>query len=74
MFKNPRGHSAGELIERAGLKGTRVGAAEVSDRHGNFIITGEGASSGDVLRLIDLVRDTVSQRTGVDLELELRVW
>lgn len=74
VFKNPRGQSAGELIERAGLKGTRVGAAEVSDRHGNFIVTEEGATSGDVLRLIDLVRDTVDQRTGVELELELQVW
>ena len=74
VFKNPRGQSAGELIERAGLKGTRVGAAEVSDRHGNFIVTEAGATSGDVLRLIDLVRDTVDQRTGVELELELQVW
>ena len=74
VFKNPRGQSAGELIERAGLKGTRVGRAEVSDRHGNFIVTEPGATGGDVLRLIDLVRDTVRQRAGVELELELQVW
>ncbi|QDT16374.1 UDP-N-acetylmuramate dehydrogenase [Alienimonas californiensis] len=74
VFMNPRGQSAGDLIERAGLKGTRVGGAEVSDRHGNFIVTGEGARSADVLRLIDLCRDTVLQRTGVELETELRIW
>ena len=74
VFMNPRGQSAGDLIERAGLKGTRVGGAEVSDRHGNFIVTGEGAKSADVLRLIDLCRDTVRQRAGVDLEVELRIW
>ncbi len=74
VFKNPRGHSAGDLIERAGLKGTRVGDAEVSDRHGNFIVTGENARSADVLRLIDLCRDTVRQRTGVELETELQIW
>ena len=74
VFKNPRGQSAGDLIERAGLKGTRVGGAEVSDRHGNFIVTGEDAKSADVLRLIDLCRDTVRQRTGVELETELQVW
>ena len=74
VFKNPRGHRAGDLIERAGLKGTRVGGAEVSDRHGNFIVTGPDAKSADVLRLIDLCRDTVRQRAGVELELELRVW
>ena len=74
VFMNPRGQSAGDLIERAGLKGTRVGGAEVSDRHGNFIVTGEGAKSADVLRLIDLCRDTVRQRTGVELETELQLW
>ena len=62
VFMNPRGQSAGDLIERAGLKGTRVGGAEVSDRHGNFFVTTEGATSQDVLRLIDLARDTVRQR------------
>ena len=74
VFKNPRGQSAGDLIERAGLKGTRVGGAEVSDRHGNFVVTGPDAKSADVLRLIDLCRDTVQQRAGVELETELRVW
>lgn len=74
IFKNPRGLSAGALIEQAGLKGTRVGQCEVSDRHGNFIVTYEGATSGDVLRLIDLVRTKVAEKHGIDLELEIQVW
>ena len=74
VFKNPRGQSAGDLIERAGLKGTRVGGAEVSDRHGNFLVTAEGTRSEDVLRLIDLMRSTVDRQFGVELELELVVW
>ena len=74
IFKNPRGLSAGTLIEQAGLKGTRVGAAEISDRHANFIVSHEGATSDDVLRLIDLARSKVSEQFGVDLELELEIW
>ncbi|MBX3440993.1 MAG: UDP-N-acetylmuramate dehydrogenase [Planctomyces sp.] len=74
IFRNPRGLSAGALIEQAGLKGTRVGQCEVSDRHGNFIVTYEGATTADVLRLIDLIRAKVSERHGVDLELEIQVW
>ena len=74
IFKNPRGLSAGALIEQAGLKGTRVGQCEVSDRHGNFIVTYEGATSEDVLRLIDLVRTKVAEKHGIDLELEVQVW
>jgi UDP-N-acetylmuramate dehydrogenase len=74
IFKNPRGLSAGALIEQAGLKGTRVGQCEVSDRHGNFIVTYEGATSADVLRLIDLIQTKVAEKHGVDLELEIQVW
>jgi len=74
IFKNPRGLSAGALIEQAGLKGTRVGQCEVSDRHGNFIVTYEGATSADVLRLVDLVRTKVAEKHGIDLELEIQVW
>lgn len=74
IFKNPRGLSAGALIEQAGLKGTRVGQAEVSDRHGNFIITHEEASSEDVQKLIDLIRARVHEVHGVELELEIQVW
>ena len=75
IFKNPRGMSAGMLIDQAGLKGARVGAAEVSERHGNFIvIEGGGGASDDVLKLIDQVREEVSQRMGVDLETEIEIW
>ncbi len=74
IFKNARGVSAGMLIEQAGLKGTKIGGAEVSDRHANFIIAEPNATSNDVLRLIDLVRGRVSERLGVDLELEIEIW
>jgi UDP-N-acetylmuramate dehydrogenase len=74
IFKNPRGMSAGMLIEQAGLKNTRVGQAEVSDRHANFIIADPGATSADVLKLIDLVRERVLDRLGIELETEIEVW
>lgn len=74
IFKNPRGLSAGALIEQAGLKGTRVGQAEVSDRHANFVITHEGATAAEVRALIDLIRAKVAEIHGVDLDLEIEIW
>ncbi len=74
VFKNPRGVSAGELIEEAGLKGTRIGGAVVSDRHANFVVAEPDCTSNDVLRLIDLIRDQVRDRLDVELELELEIW
>ncbi|RLS55482.1 MAG: UDP-N-acetylmuramate dehydrogenase [Planctomycetota bacterium] len=74
IFKNPRGLSAGALIEQAGLKGVKIGECEVSDRHGNFIVTNPGARSADVLKLIDVMRTKVSEAHGVELELEIQVW
>ncbi len=74
IFKNPRGMSAGMLIEQAGLKGSRVGGAEVSDLHANFIVADSSATSQDVLRLIDLIRSRVAERLGVELETEIEVW
>lgn len=74
IFKNPRGQRAGQLIEQAGLKGTRIGGAEINDRHANFIVTHEGASSSDVQRLMDLVRSKVSDQFGVHLEPEVKFW
>lgn len=74
VFKNPRGTSAGELIEKAGLKGTRIGGAVVSDRHANFIIAEPECTSQDVLRLIEVIRAQVHDRMGVMLELELEIW
>ncbi len=74
VFKNPRGTTAGELIEAAGLKGTRIGGAVVSDRHANFIIAEPECTGSDILRLIDIVRSQISERLGVSLELELEIW
>jgi UDP-N-acetylmuramate dehydrogenase len=74
IFRNPRGLHAGALIEQAGLKGTRIGSCEVSDRHANFLVTHEGATSDDVLRLIDLIRARVHETHGIDLETEIRIW
>ncbi len=74
VFKNPRGASAGELIEKAGMKGTRIGGAVVSDRHANFIVAEPECTSQDVLRLIELIRGQVRDRLGVDLELEIEIW
>ena len=74
IFKNPRGMSAGMLIDQVGLKGTRVGGAEVSDRHANFIVAHDGATSEDVLKLIEQVRERVLDKLGIELELEIQVW
>jgi UDP-N-acetylmuramate dehydrogenase len=74
VFRDPRGASAGELIELAGLKGTRIGGAVVSDRHANFIVTEPECTSQDVLRLIELIRTQVHERLGEELERNLEVW
>ena len=74
VFKNPPGMHAGELIDNSGLKGTRIGGATVSDRHANFIVAEPECTASDVLRLIDLVREQVEQRMGVELEQEIEIW
>ena len=74
IFKNPRGMSAGMLIDQAGLKGERVGEVEVSQRHANFFIAHSGATTRDVLSLIDVVRSRIIERMGVELETELEIW
>ncbi len=74
VFKNPRGISAAELIDEAGLKGTRIGGAVVSDRHANFIIAEPECTAQDVIRLIDLIRSQVHERLDVELERELEIW
>lgn len=71
MFKNPEGDHAGRLIEAAGLKGTRIGNAEISKVHGNFIINHGETRAMDVRELIDLTRRIVKQKLGVELELEV---
>ena len=75
IFKNPSTDvSAGALIDQAGLKGTRFGGAEVSDRHANFIIAHPGAKAADILQLIDRMRQRVWQQFGYELELQIQVW
>lgn len=74
VFKNPRGVSAAELIDEAGLKGTRIGGAVVSDRHANFIVADPECTAQDVLRLIDLITAQVHERLDVELQRELEVW
>ncbi|MFC4637221.1 UDP-N-acetylmuramate dehydrogenase [Deinococcus hohokamensis] len=69
-FKNPGGVSAGKLIDEAGLKGTRVGAAMIAPEHANFIVNLGGATAADVHGLLDLIR----QRVGVPMELEYELW
>jgi len=71
VFTNPPGLSAGALIESAGLKGARVGGAEVSDLHANFIVTRPGATASDVWRLIQHVRAEVARHSGVELDPEV---
>ena len=73
VFKNPPNDSAGRLIEASGLKGARVGDAEVSTRHGNFIVNRGQASAADVIELIRKVRRTIRRMTGTRLDLELKV-
>ena len=74
VFKNPSPRiSAGYLIEKAGLKGRRIGGAVVSRTHANFIVNSRDASATDVIALIDFVRKEVKRQCGISLELELRV-
>ncbi len=71
VFKNPEPQKSGKLIQDAGLKPYRIGGAEISARHANFIINAGGASAADVAALIALARRTVRERFGVELELEV---
>ena len=65
IFKNPRGLSAGALIDQAGLKGIRVGGAEVSDKHANFIIAHPGCPADDVMKLVKLIREKVIEKNEI---------
>lgn len=73
IFKNPRGRGAGRFIEAAGLKGVRIGDAQVSERHANFIVNRGNATARDVQALIEYVRNVVAERCGVVLEPEVRI-
>lgn len=73
IFKNPPRDYAGRLVEAAGVKGTRIGGAKISEKHGNFFVNLGDARAADVLALVALARERVRATTGVDLELEIRV-
>lgn len=73
MFKNPEGDHAGRLIEAAGLKGTRIGNAEISTRHANFFINHGETLAEDVHALVRLTQKTVFEKFGVNLELEVEL-
>lgn len=74
VFKDPVGTSAASLIEEANLKGTKIGDVEVSDRFANFFVAGPKATSEEVLRLAELVKNHVYDRLGIMLENSLEVW
>jgi UDP-N-acetylmuramate dehydrogenase len=74
IFKNPRGVSAGALIDRAGLKGLQIGGAVVSEKHANFVIAEKGCTSRDVKRLIEAIKQRVKEQFNTELELEIEVW
>jgi UDP-N-acetylmuramate dehydrogenase len=71
VFKNPPGDYAGRLIEQCGLKGHRIGGCEVSSVHANFIVNDGAARAADIEQLINFVRHTVADRTGIELETEV---
>jgi len=73
MFKNPVGDYAGRLIDAAGLKGTRIGDAEISTLHANFFINRGEASAADVFGLIEIARETVAEQFNINLELEIEL-
>jgi UDP-N-acetylmuramate dehydrogenase len=74
VFKNPRGVSAGALIDRAALKGLQVGGATVSEKHANFIVANKDCTCRDIVQLIEAVKERVKEEFEVDLELELEIW
>jgi UDP-N-acetylmuramate dehydrogenase len=73
MFKNPEGDYAGRLIDAAGLKGERIGNAEISPVHGNFFLNHGRTKASDIRALIELAQKTVETKFGVKLELEVEL-
>ena len=71
-FKRPKGYFAGALIEQCGLKGYTIGGAQVSEKHAGFVINKNGTAS-DILALINYIKTTVKEKTGVDLEPEVKI-
>ena len=73
-FKRPEGYFAGKLIQDAGLRGYRVGGAQVSEKHTGFVVNTGGATAADVRKLIADVQDRVRASQGVELHPEVRMW
>ena len=73
MFKNPPGNYAGRLIDAAGLKGTQIGGAQISPLHGNFFINLGKATASDFYKLVKLAQQTVAEKFGIALELEIQL-
>ena len=73
VFKNPESLSAGKLIDECGLKGYKVGGAQISKKHANFIINLDNATSSDIISLIEIVKEKVKKEKGIDLELEQEI-
>lgn len=73
VFQNPEGVAAGKVIEECGLKGYRVGGAQISSKHANFIINLDNATSSDIITLIQIVKEKVKEEKGIDLKLEQEI-
>jgi UDP-N-acetylmuramate dehydrogenase len=74
IFKNPPGQSAGRLIDQAGLKGLRLGDAEVSPEHANFLVNHGKATAAEFAELMERVQAKVLEVSGVELEPEVEIW
>ncbi|WP_336968696.1 UDP-N-acetylmuramate dehydrogenase [Bacillus cereus] len=73
VFRNPIPHFAGDLVEKVGLRGYRIGGAQISEMHGNFIVNTGGASAQDVLSLIELIKHTIKDKFDVDMHTEVEI-
>ncbi|ART76259.1 UDP-N-acetylmuramate dehydrogenase [Sutcliffiella horikoshii] len=73
IFRNPLPDYAGQLIEKAGLKGHKIGGAKVSDMHANFIVNDDGAKAQDVLDLIEYIKETILEKYNIQLETEVEI-
>lgn len=73
IFRNPIPYFAGDLVEKAGLRGYRIGGAQISQMHGNFIVNTGGASAQDVLSLIELIKHTIKDKFDVDMHTEVEI-
>jgi UDP-N-acetylmuramate dehydrogenase len=73
FFKNPEGRQAWRLIDEAGLRGYRIGGAQVSEVHSNFLVNRGGATAADFLELAEVIKEKVREQSGIDLEEEVRI-